>query len=438
MSIRLEIINDLANTLGAISSTGGEAANAVAVLNTDQPILLEGGAELKTAANSVIFTESAGPEGSSVARIVIDDHGSGYTKPPEVTIQSAGMVNGNAYPVVSSSGVIERSVVDVRGGIYEDVANLLGAMGRPLLTQEGQNIRVPRVEYPKEILNPPITPYEDLETEGQSKVFTEQGVNIRVPGEEIIQNIIVGQLRNLQTEEHVNVLTEMGFNVQFLDRSPLITEGPYIILNARVEGDGTGARVRGLANLLGQLVGVQILSGGSGYNPENTSYVIECPTLEIPPAKAQAFVSGGRVTHIDVTFPSWGYTMVPRVTISSEGIGYNSDVAKAFPYRIPFYEISDKPTVCVFPVEETRLLYIAEEIFDSLEIEAIIYSRGNYNAHDLLLEDVEVVIDKFKSISPLPIIECKIMSYVDSSDLFFDEDLIVTSVGIKVEYLNGV
>ena len=389
------IIKELANVFSHISTYDGNSATAIAVLDNQSLLSTENRANISLeSGTAVLTTEHDSVEGGSVIAVDVLSGGS-YGSTPNVTIQSPGYVSANAIPQISPQGQITGGIIDRHGGIY--------ASAFELLTEFGDVIR----------------------TEQTDKNLIGEITNTERP-QENIGGLITDQLYDITTEKKLDILTDMGFKIA--TELPLMTESPLIEIPITVHGDGSGASVVGLADLEGRVIIIQTLRAGANYT--HASFEFPKPALEIPPATARAIIMNGRVSSIEVTYGSYDYLFIPKVTITGGEISLRKPFQKVYTREKLFKDIPSYPQLCVYP----HNVGYTNDGLRRFIVNAKFFCAPSYQIMDEILEDIFVVSRRYPTLSSLDIATCGVVRVDPLEDLYFSAGFGVGRSMIEVIY----
>ena len=401
---RYRIIQELANLSSyATTSSSNVQANAKATISDNISLTLESGAELALEDNNLLVGKSN--RANSVIKIELVGDSPVFTETPTITIDGPGFQRANAIPIISNGSLV-RSEVDFVGGIYADELDLITEMGDIISTE------VARLDVATE-MEIPIA----LETSNSNIIVDRRIRQRRLP-------FLTEATYNLE-----GLLTEMGFEI--VSEAPLFEEGPYILLPVEVEGDGTGAKAEGLADLQGSLLGVNIIDGGKDYT--RASYKFKDPEVEIPPATAVPRMSGNRISFIEITNPGFGYFVAPHVTILGDatGMSIRLPVSRMSIGHLFLDDVFDFPTLCVY--ELTDVNTTDEHRILTLNIRG--YTRATYSEIDDLIEDISIIINQFSATTTIEqVADCKVTRIGSFEDLFWESSFSVFDIELEVLY----
>jgi hypothetical protein len=205
----------------------------------------------------------------------------------------------------------------------------------------------------------------------------------------VLKRAGAGGLKNLKDDLYRDLGLE-GVDLSFGSCTPgILLCGPPSI--AILGGGGTGATASAIINNVGQVIGANILNGGSGYfSPPYVSIIDSCENGE--GAKAEAVIENGQVSRILITEPGSGYlnnqtyqeigsepteipsdnnndinsnsyvTQLTNVDVDTIGLGYGTDTSVIVvpgdddigQVTLPEFDLSFGPNGSVVEVKVTR------------------------------------------------------------------------------------
>ena len=384
MSDSRTILHELANAFLSVT-TAGANATAVASITEPESLITDNGFAISThGGNVTLSTHGPGRDGASVVSVELTNQTGSFTEAPTVTIEGPGKVAPEATPVIED-GKIVGTTVQRNGGKYSEIVELMTQLGSPIGTHSDKNLLVNRKRLQQEL--PFIT------SQLEADIVTDEN-----------KNIAASQTSFLAT------------------RTPIYTQGPFLVIPVGIESStGSGAKVEGYCDIRGSLAGVRVIESGQNYGAD-TRYVFPEVEEDIPPATVKAILApNGRIIGFDVTNGSYGYLTIPKVHISGEGIITDTKFVQSVPHELFWEDVLDKPVVSVFPNPDVADLPSNDGT--SLSFYTVrIYAGSDYTQLDDLMEDIEVICNRFPEISSVPIDACVVPVVQGTEDIFFEND----------------
>ena len=413
MSDSRTILHELANAFLSVT-TAGANATAVASITEPESLITDNGFAISThGGNVTLSTHGPGRDGASVVSVELTNQTGSFTEAPTVTIEGPGKVAPEATPVIED-GKIVGTTVQRNGGKYSEIVELMTQLGSPIGTHSDKNLLVNRKRLQQEL--PFIT------SQLEADIVTEANLNIAAT-----QTKFLAANAPMQ-DENPDIVTDSNLNIavseaSFLStRVPVYTQGPFLVIPVGIESStGSGARVEGYCDIRGSLAGVRVIESGQNYGAD-TRYVFPEVEEDIPPATVKAILSpSGRIIGFDVTNGSYGYLTIPKVHITGEGIITGTKFVQSVPYELFWEDVLDKPIVSVFPNPDVA--DIPSNDGTSLSFYTVrIYAGSDYAQLDDLMEDIEVICNRFPEISTVPIDACVVPVVQGTEDIFFEND----------------